>query len=261
MTLTDAPSEIMDRIRKLLTMGQRADHGGSAAQVEASENEASAAMQKAHNLLLKYNLEMGEVMAREAASANPTASVEHERITTGIPGKTTTYLWMRDVANVVAKHNFCESISGGGKKVKGVIEPYYVILIGRRQNIAAAREMTQWLIPYLWRLSLEAVPRHGSGASKFSWQVAFCQGARARIERRFKEQREGEAAQTMALVPIIAQVNRQYMRDNFQHVSTHMRTIRIDRGAWNAGYEKGGSIGLTAPSRGLRGPSTGLARS
>ena len=125
-TESGAPDEVMARIRKLFALA------GS-----PNEHEAALALEKAHALLLRYNLRAETVASGADAHADDVTDV-------WLPGFGG-YLWRSALLGVLACHCFCQPLRTRDQ----------VVLVGRPTNIAAARALYAWLVPQLERLCLE----------------------------------------------------------------------------------------------------------
>ena len=129
-TESDAPDEVIALIRKLFALA------GS-----PNEHEAALALEKAHALLLRYNLRA------ETVTSGPG---NHTDAVTGvwIPGFGG-YRWRPELLGILAYHMFCHPLRTRDQ----------VVLVGRPTNIAATRALFAWLASQLERLCLEEFER------------------------------------------------------------------------------------------------------
>lgn len=101
--------DIRDTIRKLLNLGH--DKG-------ASESEAKAALLKAKELMMKYNIDQIEIMKHSDTSV----SYDVERYITDITFSTRVDPWIVDLADLIAKNSRCKYffLHTSGKKRKTI---------------------------------------------------------------------------------------------------------------------------------------------
>ena len=176
---------ILQRVERLLALS-----------TSSNEFEAAQAAAKAHELLLKHNMRLEEVIGKKAAS-----EVVRERFSLSA---TESEKWYEYLANGTAKFNHCQilfSRLGGWKKAY----TYY----GRRDNIAIARETTQWISHALQVMHKTAARDYGfrrtSDDGYWNWRTNFLIAASSAVTRRLRDvraQEMGEAteADSKALV-------------------------------------------------------------
>lgn len=126
--------KIKERIQKLLNM---------TAEKGCTEAEAQTAMEMAQVLLIKYNLEMEEVMAHQDEKD---LAIEMCREFYAVAGN---FNWHKYLACYIAKHNMCHGVIKGYKRqvFGSILEDtgYGVYVFGRRANVQATKIMVEWI--------------------------------------------------------------------------------------------------------------------
>ncbi len=223
--------DIEERIRALLALGNDAG---------ATEAEASLAMERAHALLLKHNLDMAEV----EASGSPTdaTTVVDEEFSYRYSDK-----WRPSLANVVAKHNYCRVINTGHNTLR---------FIGRPHNVRVAMDMSRWLMGQVADLTFErwaieaGVFQQTGDASQQDWKDGFAFGVVNRLAERLKEQKaheEGQYENVRALSMDLASENQSFM-DSVYGRLTHTR-VSFNGQAYNVGTRAADGISISPSGR------------
>ena len=151
---------IIAKINKLLALGER---GGT-------EAEATAAMQKVHELLAKHNLSLDDVKDSPVAEED---YIQDE--TEGKRGQS----WQDYIWTAVAKLYFCKHLTRSG--ASGVRH----LVIGRPSNIAVVK----YLAAYIVRTGEELARQAASDAeSKQTFRNSFKKGFAYRIATRVEEE-------------------------------------------------------------------------
>ena len=149
-------SQIIDRITKLLALGERA----------GTEAEATAAMQKVHELLAKHHLSLDDV------KSGPVAEEDYVRDEAEAAPRQP---WQNWVWNAIAELYFCQHYT---RKYDGTRSH---LLIGKPSNIAVVK----FVAAYVCRTG-EAVARQ-PGKDQ-AYRNSFKKGFAARIIQRAKEE-------------------------------------------------------------------------
>lgn len=153
---------VIDRIQKLLALTE-----------SPNEHEAALALQRASDLLLKYNLTRAEVEGRKLSHDG----VGERQIE--VAGKITD--WHRALAVEIADHCFSRCIC----RHRGFI------FVGASDNLEVARSLFTWTLRQLQRISLEAMlEQAGRGKRAARWRFNFCLGAVLMIIRRLRSTRK-----------------------------------------------------------------------
>lgn len=262
---SSAPGEVIERIRKLFALA------GS-----PNEHEAALALEKAHALLLRYNLRAEAVNSGANAGANEVTEV-------WLPGFGG-YRWRSRLLGMLAGHCFCQPLRTRDQ----------VVLVGRPTNIAAARALYMWLVPQLERLCLEEFePMRGQSRPplcprrklckgvglEWSWvswwcpdcgrrwaewdrrlrrrpaitlrtfKVAFMAGAVERIEHRLRMQRYAEMTQIVggrSLMLATEVENDNYIARRFAFIRYGPeREQSVDRAAFESGWRRAEEVSLS----------------
>jgi Protein of unknown function (DUF2786) len=173
---------IIKKIQALLKMGQRGtNHDGS-----SNEAEATLAMQKAQELLAKYNLNLAQL----ETAADSTAVAGGKRVKEKT-SRSAMYKWQRDLWAALADANFCwhwvqkvyeDRIRYGGVQTRHVNRHF---LLGREENVAAVLVMGDYLCDTIERLQPYGVAGRMSTSAN-SWR----EGCAARLIERIQKQVE-----------------------------------------------------------------------
>lgn len=205
---------VLERIRKLLALA------GS-----ANQHEAEMAMRRAHELMLRHNIEH---------ASQRTYEVRH----LGDPGKRTSRV-EQDIANLLATFFFVKVIRipvylpRDGKR-GGVYE-----IAGTHANVEMAQHVHAFLLATCARLWTEAKRDH-TGRDRLSYQCGVVRG--------FAEKLKAERTELVG-TGLVWRGDRQL--DDYYHarnprIATRSRTIRLD-GAHAAGREAGRNVVLHKP--------------
>lgn len=159
MSNTIINQDIVEKIQKLLALGQ-----------SPNENEAKLAIERAQQLLLKYNLTMSDVKAIAD-------DVKENVVESGKRSQT----WKNMLINIIAKYNYGEFLiyNGGGS--------YKYVIIAKEVNSIVIHNMYEYLVETIDRLA-KAYPVKGIKA-KNSYRLGLVSGLRARLEA-LKSKRE-----------------------------------------------------------------------
>ncbi|HVV88689.1 MAG TPA: DUF2786 domain-containing protein [Kofleriaceae bacterium] len=222
---------VLDRIRKLLALA-----------ASANQHEAENAMRRAHELMLRHNI--------EAAGAQHRAGYEVRHV--GDPGKRLDKV-QHAIAGLLAEFFF----------VKVIQVPVYLPLAGRRgstfelvgthANLEMAVHVFEFLRATAQRLWLAnwTDARVRSGRDRLSYQAGVIGGFREKLAA------ERSTLRGTGLVWVgDADLDRFY-RDRHPRITTRSRSVRLD-GAHAAGREAGRTIILNKPV--THGPSAAAPR-
>lgn len=199
MTDDSLTAKMVEKIRRLLKLAE-----------SPNIHEATAAAQKAQELLVKYNIDQAEV---EAASGEKSPYGTKEEYPQG-PGAY--FTWKAHLAHQVARSTFCKAVR---TTHKGAVP--YVTFIGKQHNIEASVYLWTYLMREIERLALEAWRIVGQyegkevynrrtrtmewkDASRTTWVRDFCLAAARSVGERLAEQMEEQKADagTMALIVV-----------------------------------------------------------
>lgn len=213
--------QIVGRIQALLRLS-----------ASPNEHEAALALQRASDLLLKYNLSRAEVEGRGAEAF----SVGELRVE--IAGRVTD--WHRILVVQIADHCFC----------KPIMCRCGFILVGDGENTQAARALFRWLLEQLRRISLETTLENaGRGRRADRWRFNFCLGAALRISQRLEAARKTQAAasaQAPGLIRCCQEKVERYIRRHIPIKETKRKPLRLRHStALSLGMIAGSALSLT----------------
>lgn len=170
---------IISRIQKLFALG-----------ASPNENEAAAALEKAHVLLREYNLSMADLPSENKTDAKITESV--------YATEQKTRQWCTIIINGVCKANYCAVYLVPRKIDSGRIRATYewqIRIVGREHNVAGAIAMADYLIGVVDRLS-----KKYNGHERNSYRQGVAATLYARLLAMAKADKQSTDAQTTALV-------------------------------------------------------------
>lgn len=229
---------IIAKINKLLALGER---GGT-------EAEATAAMQKVHELLAKHNLQLDDV---KDAPAKEEDYVQDES------NSASRQPWQDYIWNAVAKLYFCKHLkrtSGSGTRH---------LVIGKPSNIAVVK----YVAAYIIRTGEELARQAAAGSdSKQTFRNSFKKGFAYRIQVRTEEEiRKAKAGgltdsttgTALILSPLYDQSKREIDRFIMEQGMRIRRSTRYDSGVsnpegFNAGRNAADSVSLRGNGVGQR---------
>jgi len=225
---------IAERVRRLLALAK-----------SSNEHEATAAAQKAQELLHRHDLSMAEVSMAEP----PEVTKEGHKLANGAG-------WRIALLGQVTRAYGCKMTyrpSSGG----------YCTVVGRKHVIEVVLHVNEYLARTIERLADDAARGMSfwTAGDARTWKNSFRLGASYRVGQRLKEQREllkQESAQSTALVVVNdAAVQRFY--DNLYPPGTLSsgRSFQSNsRDGYRAGSAAGNSIALNDAVRGRSGGSS-----
>ena len=198
-----------------------------------NEHEATLAMEKAQQLLLKYNLEMRDIDLK-AEHFTP----ELVNLPVNFPSKLPN--WKLLLIHQVAKNNFCKVVLAGTR----------IHILGRGFNVVAVMEMSVWVSGQVEVLAFTNTTVY-PGRDKIRYRNSFLMGIVHRLGERLKELQTQEVAQdsnTKALV-----VDSRKALEDFAHTQFgHLRPTNMSSGSstlgYNDGVRAGNDISLVRPA-------------
>lgn len=220
---TAEPNSVIDRIKKLMALADRA----------TNEHEAALASSRMQALLQEHNLTRAEIESRNEGSEQaalpdaPREKLTHERAAL--------YRYQRDLMSTIADNNFCmywtakkTKIDAAGRFTRfmpGHAEPVRVklakahVLIGRSENVAATVLMYDYLIDAMNRLlPFGGAERRSTDARLWLAGCAETLCERLQEQRIRREKKEKKTVQTPGIVRLVdlygteADLNRDFKR-------------------------------------------------
>ena len=218
--------EIIAKIQKLLALTD-----------SANEHEATLAMEKANELLVKHNLSLLTVNGhgQKEATGHMTAETKHSSP------------WVRHLWHGVARLNFCEYFYSASNHLTEHT------VIGSAANSTSACHMAEYLTQTVLRLSKEAQREHNAD-NKF--RESFKKGCGARVTSRLweklREQKEGkmkmDGVDTSNLPMVIDQNDallKAYVEETFGKLrATKSRARASNSFGYSLGREAGNRVSL-----------------
>ena len=237
-------NSVEEKIRALLRLANDAG---------ASEHEASLAMERAHALLLKHNLDIATIELGEDS--------EVEQVVDEAFGKNYSQKWRRVLAGAIAKHNYCHTFRYTSPD--GVV---VFRIVGRPHNVAATREMAIWLMGQVadltrerWGIEANVLEQTGDTKEQ-DWKDGFAFGIITRLKERLAEQKAGEEGRdsnVRALVVDLASETNGFMEGAYPNLVS--RTVRFDGAAYNVGVRAADDVSISPEGRQVGGERKQIA--
>lgn len=176
---TKPSNDIIRKIQNLLNLGKR---GGT-------EAEAALAMEKAQELLTKYNLDMSTINSTEVEGGTVKLEEKREKETTS---NSAMYEWQQKLCRAICEANYCwywvstvyeetgKRLYEGGPKATRKVKRHTIL--GREANVIAVKFMYQYLVDTLEELLPYPNAERLSRAAT-SWRL----GAIDRLIRRIEQ--------------------------------------------------------------------------
>jgi hypothetical protein len=206
-------SNISEKIKKLLNLGERA----------GTEGEAQAAMSRAHALLAKHNLTLSEVQAH-------TAEPEEEEVITdeSTPAALRNTYWRDTIYGAIGRLYFCKVFmrKGGNRR--------WYCVVGRPRNIAVVHYVAQYLLRTGEELATQGakdaarrMTGDGVELNMRAWAASFrigyasriCERADAEIKKAMASETRDETGTALILSPL-------YDREN-QAIAVHTGDLKL----------------------------------
>ena len=228
-------NQIIERINKLLALGER---GGT-------EAEATAAMQKVHELLAKHNLSLDDV--KESSVAEEDYIQDESEGKRGQPWQD--YIW-----TAIAKLYFCKHLTRSGPS--GTRH----LVIGKPSNIAVVKYLAAYIVRTGEELARQAA---ASSESKQAFRNSFKKGFAYRLAVRVEEEIASAKAGKMTdsatgTALIVSPLYDQSNRDIDRFIMASGMKVRRSTGSINVSNRDGFTAGRSAAeSVSLRGNGVG----
>ena len=232
-------TRVMEKIRKLLNMAERA---------EGNENEAANAARMAENMLRKYNLSMSDITPEEAKS-NVTESAWTDMKWTA--GKAPT--WVASLIIAVAEAHDCFIVWRRAKTTDSwVAKPQSnLTFVGTEMDAAVAKEVFVYLYRTVNRLTDEwAKDAYIPAGKARTYKNSYRSGMAHRLNERLKEmtaEKDKEFEEAAKTGTSLVVVKKDAIADYLGHAteySTKKSSARVAGDAYSSGYTKGGSVSM-----------------
>lgn len=223
--------KIIERIQKLLALAGN----------NANENEALAALEKAHAILAEHNLTMAQV---DQHAGKPTADEVRDALhtDTNMPERYNRWVW-----NAVAKANSCLIYSNRPNPKK--YQTIYT-LVGRQVNTIVATQMALYLCQTMRRLCADEVKR--TGRKDHAYKNAYLVGMASRLCERVAEFKK-QAAKSTGTGTALVLWSENEEKENQAHVegmgvklkSKKVAKVLYNKAAMDAGARDANSVSLS----------------
>lgn len=224
------PSNVVDLIQKLLALSK-----------SPNENEAAAAMSKAQELLIKYNLDIASVQmvsdsqgkADEIGMINEIVDFEHFES------------WQSRLLNAIAIRNFCRVIQ---------ISRSEFHILGRKTNVRSVETMYNWIEPQIIRLIRQSGYKRGD-------KTSYAYGIITTIGRQLDQSKERYQATNPTSRALIVNVQTEinsFFTQCYPH-TTKVGRSTIHAGSYTAGMNDGSRVSVYGTNRQVSGSRLLLA--
>jgi len=225
MENTKPKEQIVDLVRKLLSLS-----------TSPNEHEAARALEKAQEILLKYNLQMRDIEIKE----------EHHTLDfINLPINTPDRVqdWKLLLLHRIASPNFCKVVTAG---------KYRFYILGRGFNVVSVMEMFSWVQGQLEILAMVNTTTY-QGRDKLRYRNSFLMGCIERIGQRLREAQKSAMqsdVQTTALVVDSRKLLEDFTLGQFPNLG-HGRSLGTNNSAegYRDGQSAGDKVSLVTPSR------------
>jgi len=226
-TPTNGNGKILEKVKLLLNLSR--DKG-------ATEAEALSALEKAQQLLFKYNLEMADVEKFELPSQEAEKMVEEWVSLDAGNFNNQPKEWKIRLASAVARNNFCEIL----------VATCSVIFLGKKLDIEVCKELYAFIVSQAEALATEATVAYKRSnpylrEHPMRFKNNFLHGLVVRVTQRLKErlaEMTNATEKSTELVAFSKEALRCFVKQQHPHTSSR-------RGAGPAG-RAGFLEGLTA---------------
>jgi hypothetical protein len=198
-----------------------------------NENEAAAAMAKAQELLIKYNLDMATVQTPTKQDSDE-AGMMNEIVDFSDFEK-----WQSILINAVSTRNFCKIIRISGEEFH---------ILGKKANVRSVEAMYNWLEPQIIRLIDQSGFKRGD-------KTSFAMGIISTIGKKLDESKEAYQVKYSESRALIVNVQREvdgWFKSEYPH-TTHSRTTCTNGSAYGAGQQAGHGVSVYGSSRQVSG--------
>jgi hypothetical protein len=221
--MMEANDKIIDRIRKLFALAE-----------SPNEAEAMSAMEKAHALLLQYNLTVSDLKEEKVTEINEMVFCEAGKMRA----------WKKVLIYYVTKANYCASyteVTRGSYKydVKG---KQVIKIVGREANVISAKDMLEYIFESIERLS-----RNIDHDMKESYKTGFSEALCKRLKEIHKA--EEEKVETCTALTVIDSELKNHMDQKNLRNSTIKQNIKDAQG-YMRGQMDGSSFSLNKQVKG-----------
>ena len=158
--------KIIEMVRRCLALSK-----------SSNEHEAALAMAKAQEILFKYNLSMDTIQTAETQAKRKSTLTENT-ISTEAPKNYG--LWKPTLLFRIAKYNFCSVLAYTGG--------HTCLIIGQPYNIEVVKELFNWIVEQLMRMSTEAIRDYHGPDRPATFRRGFFEGATNTIGNRLYQQ-------------------------------------------------------------------------
>lgn len=172
--------KIIERVQKLLALAGN----------NPNENEAAAAIAKAHAILAEHNLSMMTVQQHRTKGSEEDEERGAMPTDTNFSEKYYGWLW-----GEVARLHYCTCFQQRPNPHKR--QTFYTV-VGRKVNAIVATQLAMYLCQTIRRLANEEAKRRGR--TDHAFKNAFLMGAASRLHTRLNAMRFGDTNQQNALV-------------------------------------------------------------
>ncbi len=227
--MEDQNDKIVDLIKKCLALSE-----------SPNEHEAARAMEKAQELLEKYNLTMRQIADRSKDSP------WHDMWDLELPIDQVD--WKKYLIHYVATNNFCKVVLSGRKSIH---------ILGKQMNVSAVVERSIWIMAQLESTVWLETHNYEGSLSKLKFRNSFLWGAVNRINERLKEAQKARmtaSPTTTALVVDLRKETEEFARTKFPSLVSRHRYSNNDQEAYNAGRQAGDKVSLSGANSQVYGP-------
>lgn len=216
--------KIIDRIRKLFALAE-----------SPNEAEAISAMEKAHALLLQYNLTLNDINKEQKTDIQEIVFAEVGRIRG----------WKKLLIYYVTKANYCSfftSVYHGSYK-NGIEGKQVINIVGRNANIISAKEMLEYIFE-----SIERLAKNKKHNEKESYKIGFTESICIRLKEIWEN--EHKKIETCTALIIVDDELKRYMNQKNLLSKQNQAPKVKDENGYVQGREDGNNFSLNGQING-----------
>lgn len=216
MPTDNVPDSIVEKVKKLLALSS-----------SPNEHEAALALERANEILLRYNLDLSTI----ASSSQSTAQVLEKDL---LPTFNSSFTWEGYLAVGIASFNFCRVIKCGSS----------LRFIGQKHNLEVATTMFTWILTQIFVIVYEENKKKKQNAN---WNYSFCYGISSNLSRRMSEIRFKQNASTTGCTALMSSNDNlisKFMAEKYPNLRRTGATNSTNSSAFSHGRSVGEKVSL-----------------
>lgn len=226
-------SEIIEKIKKLLTFKEGAERINSQAEIE----NATARIQE---LLLKHNLTLSEVESHETKTKQVFTKHNKEVHLNKVDGD-----WQLSLGTTIAKNFLCELVVSKKDSTNMI---FYIL--GSPENVEIVSQTLDYLIPMIKLMATKAFSNQDL-FKKNKFKRDYCKGCAMGISKKLKEENARLAAENNKIQSLVISNKEKlnsFMKDEFAKLGSKKSSYNMNE-AFASGYRDGQKIDVSPKTK------------